>query len=126
MRVCLGAVWYWRHPGVAEERVAHGVRTQAWCLAAVGDVAADGVAVAGGVLGTEAAGDLLLGLGRAQVAFGLVAGGRDAQVGCEAQDVVLAIAQVFRELLAALAEALSDAARGKAASSAGPTLTPAR
>jgi len=38
---------------------------------------------------------------------------------------VLAIAQVFQELLAVLAEAPSDAA-GKAASSAGPALTPAR
>jgi hypothetical protein len=81
------------HPGGAEEGVAQGGQDVGVVFGGGGDVAADGVAVPGGGLGAEAAGDLVLGFGGAQVAFGLVAGGRDAEVGGEAQDVVLAVAQ---------------------------------
>ena len=45
-----------------------------------------------------------------QVSFGLVGGGRDAQVGGEAQDVVLAVAQVFQEPLAGVAVVHAEAA----------------
>jgi hypothetical protein len=62
-----------------------------------GDVAADGVPVLGGSLGAEPAGDLLLGLGRAEVAFGLVGGGRYVQVAGEAQHIVFTIAQDFQQ-----------------------------
>ena len=46
---------------------------------------------------------VFLGFGGAQVAFGLVAGGRDAGVGGEAQHVGLAVAQVFQQPLPVLA-----------------------
>ena len=65
------------------------VSTSGAVLGGGGDVAADGVPVPGGFLGAEPAGDLLLGLGRAQVPLGLVGGGRDAQVEDEPQHVVL-------------------------------------
>ena len=51
----------------------------------------------GSGLGTEAAGDLLLGFRWAQVAFGLVARGRDRQVGQEAQYVGVAVAVAFQQ-----------------------------
>ena len=55
------------------------------------------------MFGAEPAGDFFLGFGGAQVSFGLVGGRWDAQVGDEAEDVVLAVAQVFQEPLAVLA-----------------------
>ena len=93
---------------MAEDRVTQGGQDVGAVLAGSGDVAADGVAVPGGFLAAEPAGDFLLGLRRARVPFGLVGGGRDAQVIDEAQDVVVAVAQCFEqgavlELLAALA-----------------------
>jgi hypothetical protein len=57
-----------------------------------GEGVADGVAVAGGGLGAKPA----LGLGRAQVAFGLVGCRGYPQVGEEPQDVGLAGAQAFQ------------------------------
>jgi hypothetical protein len=62
-----------------------------------GCVTADGVPVPRGGLGAEAAGDLLLGLRGPQVAFGLVGGGRNPQVGQEPQDLGLAVVQAFQE-----------------------------
>jgi hypothetical protein len=62
-----------------------------------GDVAADGVPVAGGLLRAEPAGDLLLGFRRPQITFGLGGGRRYLQVGKEAQDVVPAVAQAFQQ-----------------------------
>jgi hypothetical protein len=63
-----------------------------------GGVAADGVPVAGGLPGAEAAGDLLLGLGGSQVTFGLVGGGRDGGAGEEPQHVGLAVVQAFEQV----------------------------
>jgi hypothetical protein len=60
------------HPGVSGERVAQGGEDADAVLGGGGDVAADGIPVPGGLLGAEPAGNLLLGLGRAQVAFGLI------------------------------------------------------
>ena len=54
------------HPGDAEEGVAQGGQDVGVVLGGGGDVAADGVAVLGGCLGAEAAGDLVLGFGGAQ------------------------------------------------------------
>ncbi len=61
-----------RHPGVSGEGVADGVHDVGAVLAGSVEVAADGVAVAGGGLGAEPARDLLLGFRRAQVALGLI------------------------------------------------------
>jgi hypothetical protein len=65
-----------------------------------GQVAADRVPLAGGFFGAEPAGDLLLGFGWAQVAFGLVGGGRDRQVVDEPQHVVLPVAEAFEQVAA--------------------------
>ena len=62
-----------------------------------GDVAPDAVAGAGDGFGGESSGDLLLGLGWAYVAFGLVAGGGHLQVIGEAHDVAEAVAQHFQQ-----------------------------
>ena len=56
-----------------------------------------------------AAADLQLGLGRAEVAFGLVVGERHRQVAGEQQDLVVAVAQAF-EQVAGLGLAPGDAA----------------
>src|ERR1017187_7138348 len=85
------------HPRVSGEGVTYRGKGVRAVLGGGGGVAPDGVAVAGGGLGTEAAGNLLLGLRRAQVAFGLVGCGRDPQVGQEPEHVGLAIAQAFKE-----------------------------
>jgi hypothetical protein len=82
------------------------------------------------------AGDLLPRFRRAGVAFGLAVHGWDAQVGQEAEHVVLAIAQAFqqepagRRLLAAAGDAphpgQADAAgpdRARAGPGGGPTIT---
>src|SRR6266542_5959939 len=61
-----------RHPGVSGEGVADGVHDVGAVLAGSVEVAANGVAVAGGGLGAEPARDLLLGFRRAQVALGLI------------------------------------------------------
>ena len=62
-----------------------------------GEHAADQVAVLGSLQVGEPAGDVLLDLRGPQVAFGLVGGGRDPQVGGEAQEVVLAPAEGFEQ-----------------------------
>jgi hypothetical protein len=50
------------------------------------------------LLGAELAGDLLLCFRGSEVAFGLVGGARDAQVGGEAQQFVLAVAEALQQL----------------------------
>ena len=82
-----------RQPGSAENRVVEGLHRVVSVLDRGGQVAADPVPVFGAGLAGEAPGDLLLGLGRPQVAFGLVVGGRNAQVVGEAQHVGFAVAQ---------------------------------
>lgn len=74
-----------------------------------GQVAADRVPVPGGLLGAESAGDFLLGFGRAQVAFGVVGGGRDAQVAGEPQHVIAAVAEAFQQVAAGVLFAASAA-----------------
>src|ERR1700720_1834141 len=64
-----------RHPGVSREGVAYRGEGVGAVLDGGGRVAADGVTVAGCFLRAEPSGDLLLGLRRAQVSFGLVGGG---------------------------------------------------
>ncbi len=59
-----------RYPGVSGEGVADGGEDGDAVLGCGGGVSADGVPVAGGCLGAESAGDLLLGFGGPQVAFG--------------------------------------------------------
>jgi hypothetical protein len=56
------------------------------------------VAVPGGGFRTEPAADLLLGLGGAQVAFGLIAGGRDGGIGQEPQHVGFAVLEAFQQV----------------------------
>lgn len=51
----------------------------------------------GALFRAESARDLLLGLGRADIAFGLVVRGWDLEVVREAQHVVLAIAKYFQQ-----------------------------
>ena len=85
-----------RHPGIAGKRVTQGEDAGA-VPGGGGDVAADGVPVAGDLLGAEPAGDLLLGLRRAHIPLGLVRRRRYPQVGQEAEHVVLAVAQAFRQ-----------------------------
>jgi hypothetical protein len=96
----LRRVWDWRHPGVAGEGIVDGGQDVGAVLGGGGDVAADGVPVAGDLFGAEPAGYFLLGLGGSQVAFGLVGGGRDAQVGGEPQHIVLPVAQAFQQVAA--------------------------
>ena len=62
-------------------------------LADGGDVAADADPGTGAGLGAVAAGDLELGLGRAEVAFGLVVGERHGQVAGVPQDLLVAVAE---------------------------------
>jgi hypothetical protein len=54
------------------------------------------------LLGAEPAGYLLLGFRGAHVPFGLVGGRRDPQVGGEAEDVVVPVAQAFEQVAAGL------------------------
>src|SRR6266566_5022110 len=84
------------HPGVAGEGVADRSEDVLAVLGGGGYVAADGVPVPGCFPGPEPAGDFLLSLGGADVPLSLVGGRRDAQVGGEAEDVVLAVAQAFQ------------------------------
>src|SRR5208282_5283290 len=74
-----------RYPGVSGESVLDGGEHVNSVLAGGGCVSADGVAVPGGGFRAEPAADLLLGFRGAQVAFSLVAGGRDGGVGEEPQ-----------------------------------------
>jgi hypothetical protein len=67
-------------------------------LAGGAEVAADGVAVPGGLLGAEPPGYLLLRLRGPQVPLGLVGGGRDPQVIDEAEHVVLPVAQALQQV----------------------------
>src|SRR5271157_1013567 len=87
-----------RYPGVSGESVLDGGEHVNSVLAGGGCVAADGVAVPGGGLGAEPAADLLLGFRGAQVAFGLVAGGRDGGVGEEPQHVGFAVPEAFQQV----------------------------
>src|SRR5487761_1639402 len=80
------------HPGAAVECVAQRGQDVDAVLGRGGQVAADRVPVSGGLLGAEPAGDLLLGFRWAYVPFGLVGGGRDAQVGGEPQHVAASVA----------------------------------
>jgi len=86
-----------RHPGLSREGVAYRGEGVGAVLDGGGRVASDGVTVAGGFLRAEPSGDLLLGLRRAQVAFGLVGGRRYPQVRQEAEDVCLAVVQAFQQ-----------------------------
>src|SRR5260370_37902337 len=97
-----------RHPGVAGEGVVDGGQDVGAVLGGGGDVAADGVPVAGGLLGAEPARYLLLGLGWPHIAFRLVGCGRDAQVGGEAEHVALPVAQAFEPVAAGLLLAAGD------------------
>jgi hypothetical protein len=97
------------HPGVAGEGAVDGGQDVGAVLGGGGEVAADGVPVAGGLLRPEPAGDLLLGFRGPQVAFGLVGRRRDAQVGGEPQHVSLAVAQAFQQVAAGVLLAAGDA-----------------
>lgn len=75
------------------------------CLIAVdavfaggGHEAPDASLCRGAGLGTEGAGDLHLGLGRAQVALCLIVCERDGEVVGEAQHLGLPVAQAFQEV----------------------------
>ncbi len=74
-----------------------------------GDVSADGVPVAGDLLGAEPARDLLLGLRGPQVAFRLIGRRRYPQAGGEAEHVSLPVAQAFQQVAAGLLLAAGDA-----------------
>ena len=87
-------------PGDAGEGCADGVEGVLSVFAGGGDVAADGVAVAGCFVRAEAAADLLPGLCGAQLAFGLVGGGRDGGDGEEPQYVGLAVPEAFHQQIA--------------------------
>jgi len=97
LRAGLGAGGNWRHPGISGEGVAQSGEDAGAVLGGGGDVAADGVPVPGGVFGAEPAGDLLLGLGRADVPFSLVRGGGNTQVRGEPEHVILAVVQAFQQ-----------------------------
>ena len=62
-----------------------------------GEVTADSITVLGALLTGQPPGDLLLDLGRSQIAFGLVGGGWHPQVMGEAQDVAVAVAENFEQ-----------------------------
>src|SRR5258708_38625279 len=85
------------HPGVAGEGAVDGGEDVGAVLGGGGYVAADGVPVAGDLLGAEPAGDLLLGLSGPQVAFGAVRCGGYPQVRKEPEDVLLAVVQAFQQ-----------------------------
>ena len=74
-----------------------------------GDVPADGVPVAGDLLGAEPARYLLLGLSGPQIALGLIRRRRDPQVGGEAEHVSLPVAQAFEQVAAGFLLAAGDA-----------------
>lgn len=63
------------HPGFADGRLTQGGQRVAAAFDGGGQVAADDVSVLGSFFAGQPAGDVLLHLGRAQVAFGLVRGG---------------------------------------------------
>src|ERR1019366_3699893 len=86
------------HPGIAGEGVADRGQDADAVLSGGVDVAADRVPVPGGLLGAQPPGDLLLCLGRPQIALSLVGSGRDAQVNGEPQHVVLPVAQAFQQV----------------------------
>jgi hypothetical protein len=86
-----------RHPGVSGEGVAYCGEDVGTVLGGGGGVAADRVPVAGGFLRAGPSGDLLLRFRGAQVALGLVGGGRYPQVREEPQDVALAVTQAFQQ-----------------------------
>ncbi len=73
------------------------------------DTAADGVPVAGDLLGAEPARYLLLGLSRPQAALGLVRSGRYPQAGAEPQHAGLPVAQAFQQVAAGLLLPAGDA-----------------
>jgi hypothetical protein len=81
----------WGYPAVPGEGVADSGEDVEAVLCGGRCEAADGVPVPGGGHRAEPAGDLLLRLGRAQVAFGLVGRGRDRGVGEEPEHVGLAV-----------------------------------
>jgi hypothetical protein len=95
--------------GVAGEGVVDGGQDVGAVLGDGGDVAADGVPVAGGLLRAEPAGDLLLGLSWPQVAFRMIRSRRDPQAGGEAEHVGLPVAQAFEQVAAGLLLAAGDA-----------------
>src|SRR6266567_4960773 len=86
------------HPGVPGEGVADGRQDGDAVLAGGVGVAANRVAVACGFLRAQPPGDLLLGLGRAQVPLGVVRRGWDAQVMHEPEHVVFPVAQAFQQV----------------------------
>jgi DNA polymerase III delta prime subunit len=86
-----------RDPGISGEGVADGGEDGGAVLCGGGGVAADRIPVAGALFRAEPAADLLLGFRGAQVAFGLVGGGRDGGVGQEPQYVGFTAAQAFQE-----------------------------
>src|SRR5208283_312362 len=87
--------WY---PGVSGEGVLDRGEHVNSVLAGGGCVSADGVAVPGGGFRAEPAADLLLGFRGAQVAFSLVAGGRDGGVGEEPQHVGFTVLEAFKQV----------------------------
>src|ERR1039457_5247498 len=95
-----GRVGDGRHPGIPGEGAVDRGQDVGAVLGGGGDVAADGVPVAGDLLGAEPAGDLLLGLSGPQVAFRLIRSRRDPQVTGEAEHVVLSVAQAFEQVAA--------------------------
>ena len=82
---------------MAEDRVAENGKLINAVFGGGRDVAADSVSGAGYGFGGEPSGNLLLGLGRADVSFGLVRGGRHLQVVGEADDVVEAVAENLQQ-----------------------------
>ncbi len=67
------------------------------CLAALEEVAEDGVAIFGSGDASQPSGDLLLDLAGSQVAFGLIRGEGHLEVRGEAQDVVGTVAQDLQQ-----------------------------
>src|SRR5262252_7547854 len=107
-----GRLWRFgdgRHPGVPGEGVVDGGQDVGAVLGGGGDVAADGVPVAGDLFGAEPAGYLLLRLGGSDVPLGLVRSRGYAQVGGEPQHVVLPVAQAFQQVAAGPLLAAIDA-----------------
>src|SRR5690348_5249934 len=85
-------------PGVAGERGADSGHDACAVLADGVDVAADVQAVLGDVVAGQPPGDLLLGLGRAQVPLADVVGGPDPGVEAEPQDVALPVPAEFQQV----------------------------
>ena len=72
------------HPGSSLEGLAEGGEHVVAVLGRGGEVSADCVAVLGAVFAGQPPGDVLLDLGRSQVAFGLAGGGWHVEVVGEA------------------------------------------